>query len=108
MLRSVTAREIATLTPVIGARAARSAVLGSRRGLGAGLLGIIVGGPLLLWAELGGPPLMWLPAVPFLLLALIGFGYTVVVGRRSVSEASDFVSWSLGYSIQLNTAWGPG
>jgi hypothetical protein len=106
MLRKVTAQEIATLTPVIGTRAARSAVMGSHRGLGAGLLGIIVGGPVLLWADVGGPRILWLPAAPFLLLALFGLGYTVVVGRRSVSEASEFVSQGLGYPIQLKTAWG--
>ena len=82
MLRKVTAQEIATLTPVIGIRAARSAVMGSRRGLGAELLGIIVGGPVLLWADVGGPRILWLPAAPFLLLALFGLGYTVVAGRR--------------------------
>jgi hypothetical protein len=106
VLRRITSREIVALTPVIGERAALLAVLGSRRGLGLGLLGIVVGGPLLLWAELGGPPVVWLPAIAFFVLAMTGFGYTVVVGRRSVSEASEFVSQALGYSIQLKTAWG--
>src|ERR1019366_9177032 len=80
--------------------------MGSRRGLGAELLGIIVGGPVLLWADVGGPRILWLPAAPFLLLALFGLGYTVVAGRRSGPEAGEFVSQGLGHPIQFKTAWG--
>jgi hypothetical protein len=93
---------VKNLVPVIGDRAALSAVRGDEFAALTVVHALLLFSPFCIWAEFGGPTWSWIVAALGMVFALTAFAWSVILGLRSAREAALFVTAQTGQAVRLH------